>query len=300
MVKGSAPAPDTRQQPLAFWKHVVAGGTAGVAEISVMYPTDVAKTRAQLSKTPVTMVQTLQSVVAEQGMRGLYRGVVTPIMAEAPKRAWKFSANEGFKKQVANFCPGGKLTVPATALAGALAGMSEALINCPFETVKVRMQAKENLARFKNSTECFTALLKEEGVRGLYSGIGPQMWRNALWNGMYFGVIGLASIKFPLPAGSSKEQQLGYKFCTGSLGSCVGTLCNTPFDVVKSRMQLQVPVPGEGLKYRNSLQAISVVAREEGTAALYKGLGPRLVRLGPGGGIMIVAFDFVSNLLRDL
>lgn len=33
--------------------------------------------------------------------------------------------------------------------AGAGAGAVEAFINCPFETVKVQMQAKENLNRFK-------------------------------------------------------------------------------------------------------------------------------------------------------
>ena len=34
-------------------------------------------------------------------------------------------------------------------LAGALAGITEGFINCPFETVKVRMQAGENRQKFK-------------------------------------------------------------------------------------------------------------------------------------------------------
>jgi solute carrier family 25 2-oxodicarboxylate transporter 21 len=51
-------------------------------------------------------------------------------------------------------------------------------------------------------------------------------------------------------------------------------------------------------KYLWAWPSVVTVAREEGLRALYKGLGPRLVRLGPGGGIMIVAFDWVAELIR--
>jgi len=94
---------------------------------------------------------------------------------------------------------------------------------------------------------------------------------------------------------ASKAERLGIKFLSGSFGSAVGTLANTPFDVVKSRLQGQ---QGQG-KYKNAFQAVGLVLKEEGAGALYKGLMPRLLRLGPGGGIMIVAFDFISGLLKD-
>jgi solute carrier family 25 2-oxodicarboxylate transporter 21 len=88
------------------------------------------------------------------------------------------------------------------------------------------------------------------------------------------------------------------QFLSGFLGGTLGVLMNTPFDVVKSRMQNQLP--GAAVKYSYVLPSLVTVLREEGPAALYKGLGPRLVRLGPGGGIMIVAFEVVSSWLRPL
>lgn len=123
------------------------------------------------------------------------------------------------------------------------------------------------------------------------------MWRNGFWNFCYFGTIGFAQIKYPVDEEASKSQKLGYKFVTGSIGSMLGTLFNTPFDVVKSRMQQQEKT-GE-IKYRSTFQSIRVVHAEEGMGALYKGLIPRLARLGPGGGLMIIAFDFISGLLKD-
>jgi len=77
----------------------------------------------------------------------------------------------------------------------------------------------------------------------------------------------------------------------GALASCL----NTPIDVVKSRMQNQAA--GQ-TKYRWTWPSLFSILREEGPRNLYKGLGPRLLRLGPGGGIMIVMFDLVSDFLK--
>jgi solute carrier family 25 2-oxodicarboxylate transporter 21 len=157
------------------------------------------------------------------------------------------------------------------------------------------MQAKEYVGRFANSTECLVATLRGEGVLALYKGVGPQMWRNGIWNGLYFGTIGAMP---PLATGASKEEKLMYKFTTGVVGSATGTLANTPFDVVKSRMQQQQPDAAGNVKYRGTLRSLRLVAEEEGVGALYKGLGPRLIRLGPGGGIMLVVFDGLMDLLK--
>lgn len=40
-----------------------------------------------------------------------------------------------------------------------------------------------------------------------------------------------------------------------------------------------------------------LVAREEGVAALYKGLVPKVMRLGPGGAIMLLIFEYVYQCL---
>jgi len=70
-----------------------------IAEISVMYPTDIAKTRAQLNTASgVGMWSTLATIARADGLAGLYRGVMSPIVAEAPKRATKFAANDQYKR----------------------------------------------------------------------------------------------------------------------------------------------------------------------------------------------------------
>ncbi len=60
----------------------------------------------------------------------------------------------------------------------------------PFQVIKVRLQSKELLGRYKNSFDCFARILREEGgPRALTTGLGPTCWRNCVWNGVYFGLM---------------------------------------------------------------------------------------------------------------
>lgn len=66
--------------------------------------------------------------------------------------------------------------------------------------------------------------------------------------------------------------------------------------MVKSRVQNQITAP---FKYGWTIPAIAKIAKEEGAGALYKGFLPKVLRLGPGGGILLVVFDQVSGFIRS-
>lgn len=93
----------------------------------------------------------------------------------------------------------------------------------------------------------------------------------------------------------SRSEKWTKGFISGSIGGGLATTLNTPFDVVKSRMQNQ---KGNDIKYTSSFQALAKIYQEEGLTALYKGYAARMYRLAPGGGIMIVAFDVVSDFFK--
>lgn len=77
----------------------------------------------------------------------------------------------------------------------------------------------------------------------------------------------------------------------------LGCCANIPFDVVKSR--IQGPQPNKDvIKYRSTIQTMNLVYKEEGFLALYKGLVPKVLRLGPGGAIMLLVFEYTYDLLK--
>lgn len=77
----------------------------------------------------------------------------------------------------------------------------------------------------------------------------------------------------------------------------LGSVANIPIDVAKSRIQGPQPVPGQ-IKYRATVGTMVLVCREEGFAALYKGLVPKVMRLGPGGAIMLLVYEYMYDFLK--
>lgn len=86
--------------------------------------------------------------------------------------------------------------------------MTEAFVVVPFELVKIRMQARENvfinsnyyfwinllffvikLGKYANSYDAVQKIYKQEGAMAFYRGFESTLWRNGVWNAAYFGII---------------------------------------------------------------------------------------------------------------
>jgi solute carrier family 25 2-oxodicarboxylate transporter 21 len=289
--------PNKKPTVVPFSHRLLAGGIAGVCEILVMYPTDVVKTRAQLEigKQQIGFIKAFFNLIKNEKL-GLYRGILPPILVEAPKRAVKFAANESYKPLFAG--KNGEISKSGAVGAGVAAGITEAFIVVPFELVKIRLQDKSNVGKYLSTWDAVTKIAKMEGLSAFYKGLESTLWRHALWNGGYFGVIPIVQNIFP--STKNEKEKMFYNFIAGALAGTVGTILNTPSDVVKSRIQNQPSISGQVQKYNWALPAMKQIAQEEGFSALYKGFVPKVVRLGPGGGILLVVFDFVMKLLKDM
>ncbi|KAI9319130.1 mitochondrial carrier domain-containing protein [Dichotomocladium elegans] len=283
------------QKPLPFHFQFMAGAIAGISEILTMYPLDVVKTRAQLSTSGSTgIIQSLKEIVTKEGPATLYRGIAAPILVEAPKRATKFAANEQYTALYKKLFGLEKVNQPLAIATGVSAGVTEALIIVPFELVKIRMQDKANASKYNGTLDALRKILKQEGPLALYNGLEATVWRHAAWNGGYFGVI--FGVKELMPKAKSKNEQLVNNFVAGTIGGTFGTMLNTPMDVVKTRIQ---GYTGNGpKKYNWTAPSIALVAKEEGFGALYRGFTAKVLRLGPGGGILLVVFETVSSFMR--
>ena len=183
-------------------------------------------------------------------------------------------------------------------LTGASAGATEALVVVPFELVKIRLQDRASAGKYSGMMDCVMKTIKTEGPLALYNGLESTMWRHILWNAGYFGCI--FQVRAQLPPAADKTSQMRNDLTAGAIGGTLGTVLNTPMDVVKSRIQNSPKIAGSVPKYNWAWPGLALVAREEGFGALYKGFLPKVLRLGPGGGILLVVFTGVMDSFRKL
>lgn len=117
------------------------------------------------------------------------------------------------------------------------AGITEAFVVVPFELVKIRMQARENVGRYANSMDAVVKIAKQEGVMTFYKGLESTLWRNGVWNAAYFGTI--HRLKEAIPVASDKPGLTSARdFGAGVVAGTLATSLNTPFDVAKSTVKV--------------------------------------------------------------
>jgi solute carrier family 25 2-oxodicarboxylate transporter 21 len=129
--------------------------------------------------------------------------------------------------------------------------------------------------------------------------------RQVLWNGVFFGLIGCindfrATHEVTSPGSSPRTSRMLDSFLTGLVAGSLATLCNTPLDVAKTRLQV-CSVDSWGSKAPPwSLHVVWQIYREEGgLRACFKGLNARLYRAAPGSGILILAHDQIMSRLQS-
>ncbi|KAG8831520.1 hypothetical protein FRC17_003045 [Serendipita sp. 399] len=291
-------APPNRK-PLPFWANFTAGAIAGVTEILIMYPLDVVKTRMQLDtgKKSVGLVGSFKNIIAEEGAGRLYRGLGPPLLLEAPKRAVKFAANDFWSKTYKELFNKREMDQNLSILTGCSAGATESFVVVPFELVKIKLQDKKST--YAGPMAVVKHIIKTDGFLGLYAGMESTFWRHVWWNGGYFGSI--YQVRLMLPKAETPQATLMNNFISGTVGGFIGTAINTPFDVVKSRIQgASKPAPGQVAKYNWTYPALITIAREEGVPALWKGFVPKVLRLAPGGGVLLLVVEFTLSTFRTM
>ncbi|XP_076183158.1 mitochondrial 2-oxodicarboxylate carrier isoform X1 [Ptiloglossa arizonensis] len=275
-----------------------AGGCAGFVEACIMHPMDLIKTRFQLQ---VKVAQQdalyytgirdcMKKMYINEGLTAFWKGILPPIIMETPKRAVKFFSFEQYKKL---FSSNTSQTMTYY-YAGFLTGITEGILVNPFEVVKVQMQSNRKHVSHTPSTFAVTQRILTEhgfGLNGLNKGLSATIMRNAIFNTFYLGIYN--SIVPLLPKQKDHVPELFLKFLVGFLSGTVASCLNIPFDVAKSRIQ----GPQNKIQYKGTLQTIYLVYQQEGFKALYKGLVPKILRLGPGGAIMLIVYEHMKSYL---
>ncbi|KNE66186.1 hypothetical protein AMAG_10431 [Allomyces macrogynus ATCC 38327] len=175
-------------------------------------------------------------------------------------------------------------------LAGGLGGCMGALITCPFELVKTRLQSSAHTQLVKNrffytatsaplsgTVDIVRSIYKTEGLWAFWKGIGPTLLGVIPARAIYFATYNEAKRALTkLNGGESSAVYMGSAISAG----VATTISTSPIWLVKTRMQLQSNQ--QNPRYRSSWDCLTKVVREEGFFSLYRGLSASLIGISEG------------------
>lgn len=109
-----------------------------------------------------SILGTFKKMIRNEGFGSLYRGILAPVLVEAPKRATKFGANEFFGRAYKDAFGWEKSRMLSVAT-GVSSGILEATMIVSFELVKIQMQDKSNAGLYRNTFDVVKKIFAVEG-----------------------------------------------------------------------------------------------------------------------------------------
>ncbi|KAI9297878.1 mitochondrial oxaloacetate transport protein [Neoconidiobolus thromboides FSU 785] len=187
--------------------------------------------------------------------------------------------------------------------AGGIGACMAVTFTNPFEVVKTRLHLQGELLKrsetkirpYKNLFQSFSLIYKEEGIKGLQSGLGAAYGYQLIMNGVRFG--GYDLLKNNLPKDNFLTPIL-----SASLSGAIGAALGSPLFLVKTRLQSisrgNIPQIGTKYHYKNTWDALNIIYKKEGFKGLYRGNNAAALRTSVGSGVQLPTYDLAKNQLK--
>ncbi|KAJ5630548.1 mitochondrial carrier [Penicillium longicatenatum] len=190
--KKFAESPDGDMSPA---RRLLCGAAAGITSVTSTYPLDIVRTRLSIQSASFAdlgnrdpaqklpgMFTTMVSIYKnEGGTIALYRGIAPTVVGVAPYVGLNFMTYESVRTYLTpdgekNPSPWRKL------LAGAISGAVAQTCTYPFDVLRRRFQINTMSGmgyQYKSIWDAIRVIVAQEGLRGLFKGIGPNLLKVA-------------------------------------------------------------------------------------------------------------------------
>jgi len=285
-------------------KGLVYGGFASCVAETVTMPVDVVKTKLQMdgSGGSVKMysgaADCASKLVKAEGAAGLFTGLPPALVRQSTYGSLRYGLYGPIKNSM-GIKAGEAVPLWKKIVAGGTAGAVASAIANPTDLMKVRLQTDGMVKgengeflpkRYTGMTHAFTTIIKEEGVLGLWKGVGPTCGRATALAAAELATYD--EVKGLLKAKAGMSDGLALTICTAFASGYVSTVASSPFDVVKGRVMGQ-PMNADGSPklYTGMVDCFTKTATNEGPMSLYNGFWPNFGRVVPRVTIVFLVME---------
>lgn len=291
----------------------LSGALSGFLSGIVVCPLDVAKTRLQAQGLQSLgenryydgFLGTMSTIVRDEGVRGLYKGLVPIILGYFPTWMIYFSCYEICKDFYPKVFP--QWDFAAYSLSAISAGAVSTLVTNPIWVIKTRLMLQTHVSQcpthYHGTFDAFKKIRSQEGVKALYAGLVPS-FLGLLHVAIHFPVYEKLKVSFNCYQDNvtNKKKDQDIHLPRLIMASCVSKMTASvityPHEILRTRMQLKSNLP-DSVQHR-MLPLIRKTYVTEGFRGFYSGFMTNLIRTVPASAITLVSFEYVRNRLSSI
>ncbi|KAJ1979052.1 hypothetical protein H4R35_001667 [Dimargaris xerosporica] len=201
-------------------------------------------------------------------------------VAQTPAVSNSTATGDGGKPAAAGEGGAGSRQSLKNTFAGAAAGCVSSIVTCPLDVVKTRLQNQAKghmrIPLYQGTFGTLRRIAIEEGVRGLYRGLGPTVMGYLPTWAIYFATYDSLKNSLALHTGRSVNHPLVHILSAMGAGA-TSSISTNPLWVIKTRLMTQNQTTA--YRYTSTLHAFQSILQQEGWRGLYKGLGTSMIGL---------------------
>lgn len=259
------------------------------------------------SKQKQSALSLYRSIIANEGILGLWAGNGANLLRVFPAKAVVFSTNDIYRKLMYRLSGRDAATeaLPSylSFLAGGMAGVSASAATYPLDLARGRITGKLAGANKKKhysgiiNTVVITA--KEEGFAALYKGVTPTLLGALPYEGIKFGTVGVLEGLFPKDSDSDKQSLIYRKVLFGGCGGLNAAILTYPNDTVRRMLQLQGS-KGTTEVYNGYFDCAKQIYSRYGIRRFYAGVTVNMIRMVPNTAIQFGSYEILKQLTEEM
>lgn len=284
--------------------HLVGGFFGGLTSSVILQPFDLLKTRIQQNKN-TTLMNAIRSI---DSPLQLWRGTLPSALRTSFGSALYLSTlnivrstiskgrAQTVKRTNSSYLP--QLGMYENLFSGAISRAVVGLITMPITVIKVRFES--TMYSYRSMGEATSHIYKSEGLKGFFNGSGATILRDAPYAGLYVLLYEQSKQQLPkvLPSTLIAYDERGmFTTYTSTIVNSIGaflsaslaTTITSPFDTIKTRMQL------DPSRFSGFLKTFYLILKDEKPRNLFDGLSLRLTRKALSAGI---AWGIYEELIK--
>ncbi|KAK9234539.1 mitochondrial carrier domain-containing protein [Lipomyces kononenkoae] len=233
-------------------------------------------------------------ITRNEGITALWRGLSPTLVMTIPSNVIYFVGYDYLRQVI----PIHSSTL-APLVAGGFARMLSTTAVSPFELFRTRLQSVASSShQSMSSREAFVmtwdgvkVMVRERGIGTLWRGLALTLWRDVPFSAVYW--TGYEKSRQVLDLYNDgrtlgEVETFAQAFAAGAVSGSFAAFVTTPFDVGKTRRQV---LRNRDPAMDSMLMLLRKIATEEGVSGLFRGLGPRMMKVSVSCAIMISFYE---------